>query len=107
MAEDDNAQKTVDPIRTIPPDARTIYVDSTRMALSPWDIRFHFGLLKEKEQGIVVDEEQAVVIMSPQHAKAVLDVLKSNIEKWEAAHGKIILSKSVRKELADQDIEQE
>jgi predicted class III extradiol MEMO1 family dioxygenase len=89
MPENDTEQPTIQPIRTKAADARQIYIDSTRMASSPWDIRMHFSLLKESEPGIVIDEEQVVVIMSPQHAKALLGVMVKNVKKWEDKYGEL------------------
>ena len=89
MAEDDKKETTVTPIRTIGADARTIYADSTRMGRSPWDLRMHFALLKETTPGVVHEEEQVVIIMSPQHAKVFSMVLAEHIGKYEKAFGVI------------------
>jgi hypothetical protein len=100
MPEKDNKEPTVQPIRTKAADARTIYVDSTRMARSPWDIRLHFGLLKEAEPGVIHEEEMIVVLMSPQHAKAVLNDLRGTVKKWEDEYGEIALTNKPAEETA-------
>ena len=89
MPENNTEETKIVPTRTRSADARTIYIDATRLARSPFDIRLHFGLIMEIEPGVVVEEEQAVIIMSPHHAKAVAGVLIENLKKWEDEYGAI------------------
>jgi hypothetical protein len=98
MPEDEEKDMEITPVRTKAADARTIYIDAARMASSPWDIRIHFSLLKETEPGVVVDEEQVVIIMSPQHAKALMGVVVKNVKKWEDKYGKLPTSKDDEEE---------
>jgi len=99
MPENEDEQSHAPITRTKAADARIIYIDSTRMAATPWDIRLHFGLLQEMQPGEAVDEEQVVIVMSPQHAKAVLSVLADNVQKWEDEHGVIPPRKNPEEEL--------
>ncbi len=98
MPENENKDTQVKQIRTKAGDHRTTYIDSTRMAHSPFDIRMHFALLKEVEPGLVAEEEQTVIIMSPQHAKAFLKVLTDNLKRWEDKYGIIPVSKEAEAE---------
>lgn len=68
---------------------RTVYADTSKMGLSPWDIRITFGLLVEVEPGRTANEEQLTVIVSPQHAKTFLRIFADNIAAWENVHGEI------------------
>ena len=70
-------------------DHRNIYVDTSKIGLSPWDFRFTFGLLLEPSPAKSANEEQVTVIMSPQHAKTFLRILGDNLKTWEDEFGVI------------------
>jgi len=63
-------------------DFRHVYSNSVRLGLTPWDIRFTFGTVEEVQPGEARNVEKITIIMSPQHAMAMLELLKANIEKW-------------------------
>jgi Protein of unknown function (DUF3467) len=77
----------------------TVYVNGIAILYSPWDFSFVFlrGLPAESGAGAAGGEHafettaQAVnsVVMSPQHAKAMLQALADNIEAYEKEHGEI------------------
>jgi hypothetical protein len=77
----------------------TVYVNGIAILYSPWDFSLVFlrGLPAESGAGAGGDEHafeteaQAVnsVVMSPQHAKAMLKALADNIEAYEKEHGEI------------------
>jgi hypothetical protein len=71
------------------PDHRTVYVDTMRIGSTLFDFRLVFGALTETEPNVPLVEEQVTLVMSPQHAKAVLAILASNIVAWERQHGVI------------------
>jgi uncharacterized protein DUF3467 len=68
---------------------KEIYVDTVSAGLSPWDIRLIFGRLTSNPNDIVVNEQQVSLIMSPQHAKALLSILIKNIVVFENTYGVI------------------
>ncbi len=65
----------------------TIYVNSSRMGLSPWDIRVTLGQVMEIDAETQVNEDLVTVVMSPQHAKAVLSSLTLVVAAYEKAFG--------------------
>ncbi len=77
----------------------TIYVNGIAILFSPWDFSFVFlrGLPAESPAESVGGEHnfktttRAVtsVVMSPQHAKAMLNALAHNIQAYEREHGEI------------------
>lgn len=78
----------------------TLYVNGIAILYSPWDFSFVFlrGLPSEAPQGELPSGEHnfrtttrpvSSVVMSPQHAKAMLKSLMQNIEAYEKEHGEI------------------
>ena len=67
---------------------RKIYSNATRMALSLWDIQVTFSQGVSGPDGQVMEDE-VCVIMSPQHAKALLNNWQSTIDKYEEIFGSI------------------
>jgi hypothetical protein len=86
----DEAQETqIDPPIVRASDYRTIYANATRIGLSAYDVRLTFGIIVEAEPGKAVNQDQITVIMSPQHAKAVIKIMQDNLPIWEAQYGKM------------------
>lgn len=85
----------VQPITSAPeliraPDYKKIYVNTTRMAISSWDIRMHLGQSSETLDGGNLNEDLVSVIMSPAHAKAMLQSLAKTIQAYEQHFGEIL-----------------
>lgn len=68
---------------------RAIYVDSSKLGYSPWDIRLTFGLLIEELPNKIVNQEQVTIILSPGHGKTLLRILQEQIPMWEKQFGEI------------------
>lgn len=71
----------------------SLYINNTRFGYTNWDIQMICGRVTattDTTQNPV--EEIAVIAMSPQHAKAVLKALESNIKIYEDEHGEIKMS---------------
>ena len=68
---------------------RTIYINSTRMGISPWDIRMIFGQVVDSGTGTVVTQDEATIIMSPAQAKAVAENLNTTVAEFEKLFGEI------------------
>lgn len=67
------------PLDSIP----TYYANNTNVTVSNFDVKLTFGRLSEvSDQGSVVDP-QAIVFMSPQHAKAVAELLAKQLAIFE------------------------
>jgi len=69
------------------------YANSAQIETSVWDLKFVFGELLRTGNKIVV-EQTVAISMSPQHAKALLGVLETNIREYEKKFGKINLPAS-------------
>jgi Protein of unknown function (DUF3467) len=82
-----------------PQGVNTVYINGIAILYSPWDFSLVFlrGLPAESGAGSGGSEHafettaQAVnsVVMSPQHAKAMLKALADNIQAYEEEHGEI------------------
>jgi hypothetical protein len=67
---------------------QVVYANSSRMGISPWDIRVTLGQVVEIDAG-QVNEDQVVVIMSPALAKLFMKNLTTTVEKYEEIFGPI------------------
>ena len=64
------------------------YSNIVGIDLSAYDLKMNFGMITNDKQNL--DEViQAQVIMSPQHAKALLGLLAENISRYEETFGTI------------------
>lgn len=68
---------------------KTLYVNSTRLAISAWDIRTTFGQIVERKPDEYINEDQVTVFMAPGQAKAFLRALDSTIQQYENTYGEI------------------
>jgi len=66
-----------------------LYANSARVETSIWDMKIFFGELVLGGGPKPFIEESACISMSPQHAKAMLGVLSTNINEYENRFGKI------------------
>lgn len=60
--------------------------DHVEIEFSSFDFRMLFSEVAEDENGDILCEKKARVVMSPQQAMAFSQVLNSAIEKWEREH---------------------
>ena len=74
-------------------DFKIIYVNSALVQLGAFDFRISVGVAPEddKPDEVIRLEEHAQLIMSPQHAKALLRALANNVKKYEDEFGEINL----------------
>lgn len=70
------------------PEHKNLYVNSSRMGISPYDVRMIVGQVVEIAEG-QVNEDHATIIMSPEHAKAFLRNLEKTIASYEENFGEI------------------
>ena len=68
-----------------------VYANTAQGAYTPWDVQITFGRLDTLDNEPAI-AELVTVVMSPQHAKALLRVLESAIRGFEGKHGEIKLS---------------
>jgi flagellar protein FlaG len=74
-------------------DYRDSYANSVQIRLSVWDFFLVFGTLDSAQQGpeeVHIDNFQGVYL-SPQQAKALLNVLAHNVTQYEQNFGPISL----------------
>ena len=67
------------------------YSNSAQIVTTFWDFRFNFGEIVrvEKAERKLIIEQQATIVMSPQHAKALASALLRNLEAYEKQFGEI------------------
>ena len=73
------------------PDYRENYANSVQVRTNLWDIYLMFGTLNQNSPDLVTIHNFQGVYMSPQQAKAFLNVLQQNITQYESAFGEIRL----------------
>ena len=72
-------------------DYREGYANSVQVRVNLWDIFLMFGTLSQTSPDVVNIHNFQGVYLSPQQAKALTNVLRQNIEQYEAAFGEIHL----------------
>ena len=83
-------------------DHKAIYVNSSRMGVSPWDVRIVVGQVVEVDDGGQLNEDLATLIMSPGHAKAFLKNMEKTITVYEETFGTIPdVSNAVKKAIEE------
>ncbi|MGD1216600.1 MAG: DUF3467 domain-containing protein [Terriglobales bacterium] len=71
---------------------RKIYANSALLDVTPWDFVFTFGEMQRSDNAPPSHiENQVAITMSPQHAKALLNVMKTKIDEYEKHMGEIKL----------------
>ena len=65
----------------------SFYVNNTNATVSAFDFKLVFGQIFESSDKSVSIDPQTVVFMSPQHAKAVADLLINQIKIYEEKTG--------------------
>ncbi|MBI4893229.1 MAG: DUF3467 domain-containing protein [Acidobacteria bacterium] len=73
------------------PDYREGYANSVQLRASLWDFLLLFGTVRQQSPESVVIQNFQGVYLSPQQAKALLNVLSTNVQQYEATFGEIRL----------------
>jgi flagellar protein FlaG len=71
-------------------DYREGYANSVQIRVNLWDFFLMFGNINPQPDSVQIANFQGVYI-SPQQAKALLNVLQQNISQYESAFGEIRL----------------
>jgi hypothetical protein len=66
-----------------PEEYPTVYTNSAQVSMSPYDLRIDFGDAISSEDNVVKVHQRVQVVMSPQHAFALSDALKTAIEAYK------------------------
>jgi flagellar protein FlaG len=70
---------------------REHYANSVQVRVNLWDFFLLFGTLSQSAPDAVSIQNFAGVYLSPQQAKALLNVMQQNISQYEATFGEIRL----------------
>ncbi|MCC6389334.1 MAG: DUF3467 domain-containing protein [Bryobacterales bacterium] len=76
------------------PDYRESYANSVQVRANLWDFFLMFGIVQQTGQDSVTIHNFQGIYLSPQQAKALLNVLQQNIKEYEGAFGEIRLEPS-------------
>ena len=72
-------------------DYRENYANSVQIRVNLWDFFLMFGHINQTAQDHVQIQNFQGIYVSPQQAKALLNVLQQNISQYESAFGEIRL----------------
>jgi hypothetical protein len=70
---------------------RETYANSVQIRVNLWDFFLLFGRVNQTAQDAVTINNFQGIYVSPQQAKALLNVLQQNVTQYEAAFGAIVL----------------
>lgn len=73
------------------PDYRESYANSVQIRVNLWDFFLMFGHINPTSADSVEIQNFQGVYVSPQQAKALLNLLQQNVSQYEAAFGEIKL----------------
>lgn len=73
------------------PEYREAYANSVQIRVNLWDFFLLFGLVNQTAPDNVSIQNFQGVYLSPQQAKALLNVLQQNVTQYETAFGEIKL----------------
>ncbi|WP_321473727.1 DUF3467 domain-containing protein [uncultured Paludibaculum sp.] len=72
-------------------DYREGYANSVQLRASLWDFFLMFGTVRQQTPEAVTIQNFQGVYLSPQQAKALLNVLATNVQQYESTFGEIRL----------------
>jgi len=73
------------------PEYRENYANSVQIRVNLWDFFLMFGLVNQTSPENVAITNFQGIYLSPQQAKALLNVLQQNVSQYEGAFGEIHL----------------
>src|SRR5215469_7293903 len=73
------------------PEYREDYSNSVQIRVNLWDFLLLFGRVNQTAQDAVTIHNFQGIFVSPQQAKALLNVLQQNVNQYETAFGEIKL----------------
>jgi hypothetical protein len=73
------------------PDYRENYANSVQVRVNLWDFFLLFGRVNQTAPDSVSIQNFQGIYVSPQQAKALLNVLQQNVSQYESAFGEIRL----------------
>lgn len=82
-------QPQIQIVRT--PDYRENYANSIQIRVNLWDFFLSFGVISQTAADAVAIQNFQGVYVSPQQAKALMNMLHQNVAQYESAFGEIRL----------------
>ncbi len=76
------------------PEYRENYANSVQVRVNLWDFLLMFGRINQTGPDAVAIHNFQGIYVSPQQAKALLNVLQQNVTQYESAFGEIKLEPS-------------
>jgi hypothetical protein len=76
------------------PEYRENYANSVQVRVNLWDFFLTFGRVNQTAPDSVAIHNFQGIYVSPQQAKALLNVLQQNVQQYETAFGEIKLEPS-------------
>jgi flagellar protein FlaG len=73
------------------PDYRENYSNSVQVRVSVWDFFLVFGTMQQQSETQVEVQNFQGVYLSPQQAKALVNILQQNVSSYEGTFGEIKL----------------
>ncbi len=73
------------------PEYRESYANSVQVRVNLWDFLLLFGRINQTGPDNVIIHNFEAIYLSPQQAKALLNVLQQNVTQYETAFGEIKL----------------
>jgi hypothetical protein len=73
------------------PEYRENYSNSVQIRVNLWDFLLLFGRVNQTAPDAVSISNFQAIYVSPQQAKALLNVLQQNVDQYESAFGEITL----------------
>jgi hypothetical protein len=70
-------------------DAPILYVNTTRIASSFFDIQMHLGETIQTSNMEELTRARVIVVMTPEHAKALADLLTKTLDDYEVQFGQL------------------
>lgn len=70
-------------------DAPILYVNTTRIGSSFFDIQMHFGETIQTSSSEELTRARVIVVMTPEHAKALAGLLTKTLDDYEEQFGKL------------------
>ena len=86
------------------PEYREGYANSVQVRANLWDFFLSFGTMTQTAQDAVVIHNFQGIYLSPQQAKALLNIMQQNISQYETTFGEIKLEPHGQSTLAPDKI---
>jgi hypothetical protein len=70
-------------------EAPRYYTNNSEIGMTSYDLHLRFGLIESADSNTINVKDQAIISMSPHHAKALLGLLAAYVAQFERQHGRL------------------